>query len=434
MPAPIPTERRAAILEDFERLRAEPGMNRTRAVEQVAQAHGVGTATVGRLLRARVERGTLEPQKMGGRRREPRLTDADVEALVAWVRQEPSLSLYQLQRKLLAERGVEAGERTIRRGLKRRGLGKRRLTRQAREAANGGQPLKPTTRFEERHRRPASPKPHRDGYPSDLTDTEWALIEPLMLEGGATAPREHTLRDVVDAILYQTRTGCAWRYLPHDLPPHGLVQRKYLEWMRQGIWDKVHEALRDQFREQAGRNKQPTVGILDSQTAKSAGAVKEVGYDGAKKTNGRKRHVLTDVLGLILVVVVHAANIQDRDGGALVINEKLKEDFPELKVVFTDAGYQGRFERAVNEAGQVRLEVVHRRGDSTSGVWAGPEEAAPVASAGFQVVPKRWIVERTFGWLVRWRRLARDFEVLPESSRARVLIAATARMVAGLAG
>lgn len=424
---------REAIVAAYDALRRED-IGYGAALTRVAEQFGVGTASVGRYVRARRERGTLERRPVVVPPAVRKLTTEDEAALVAWALATPEDSLYALQQRLKSERRVEVSEMTIRRALHRAGLKKSHLLKEKRKSEG---PLKSKTRFGPQHRRPSIPKGTRMGYPSDVTDAEWGRLAPLLRAEKVPVPRKYELRDVVDALLYQTRTGCAWRYLPHDLPPWQTVMRCLTRWQRTGVLDRVHAALRTEMRVRQGKAADATAAIVDSQTVKSAGAREQTGYDAGKKTRGRKRHIAVDTMGLLLAVVVHAADIQDRDGGHLVVNQELVSAHPNLKRVYADAGYAGpKFEQTVNNTLPLKVEIVLKPQGGIAGSWQkngvdslATKEAPPPT---FQVPRKRWIVERTLGWLPRWRRLARDYEHTVESSRGRVLLAMVHRMAAYL--
>jgi putative transposase len=246
-------------------------------------------------------------------------------------------------------------------------------------------------------------------YPSDLTDDQWEIMRRLLPKRKTKVGHPVTVerRDLVEAILYILRTGCQWRLLPHDFPPWGTVSSQYYRWRRAGVWQGIEATLYPRVRQEAGRNARPTAGIIDSQTVKTTEAGGPRGYDGGKKINGRKRHIVVDTLGLLLAVVVHAANIQDYVGAKLVL-EKAKARFRTLKRIYADGIYKlGSLPSWALFMCKVVLEVV---------------EKAPNL-VGFHVVKHRWKVERTFAWLGRNRRLSRDYERTTTSSETWIHIA-----------
>jgi len=204
--------------------------------------------------------------------------------------------------------------------------------------------------------------------------------------------------------------------LPHDLPPWRIVYYYFRLWRKDGTWAKINTALREEVRVADGREPEPSAAILDSQSVKTTETPGMRGYDAGKKVNGRKRHLLVDTLGLLLMVVVHAANIQDRDGAKLVL-EKVKGRFPRLQLIWADGGYAGKLVDWVKTVCHWVLEVVKRNDDVK----------------GFKVLPRRWVVERTSGWLGRYRRLSKDYEGLPETSEAMIYAAMIHLMVRHLA-
>ncbi|WP_229889664.1 IS5 family transposase [Streptomyces mirabilis] len=247
------------------------------------------------------------------------------------------------------------------------------------------------------------------GYPSDLKDEQWALVEPLLppARGGPKGGRreKHPRRRIVDAILYVVRTGCSWRQLPNDFAPWPTVYWYFTWWHDDGAVERIHDALRDQVREADGRNPGPSAGLIDSQSVRTADTVPAAtrGFDAGKKVKGRKRFIVTDTLGLLLAVHVVAANVQDRDGGRRPLLWT-RLDHPSVRKIWADQGFAGRL---VDWAAQIlgrEVEVVRKDPDQR----------------GFQVQPKRWAVERTFSWLTAHRRLARDYEASPAHSETMI--------------
>jgi putative transposase len=281
---------------------------------------------------------------------------------------------------------------------------------------------------------------HSSGYASDLSDQEWAVLSPLLpppKSGGR--PRKWPLRLILDGIFYVLRTGCAWRFLPKEFPPWSTVHHYFRLFRRDGLWERLHTALREQLRCRLRRNPQPSACVMDSQSVKTTGVGGVRGYDGAKKLSGRKRHVLVDTLGLLLRVVVHAADLQDRAAVPLVL-KGIQNRFPRLEHVWADQGYTGTGRAWVEEQLGWSVEIV-RHPPKPRGAWVcldDPEELARLqqewarifcSQAGFWgVLPRRWVVERTFAWLGHSRRLSKDYERLCESSEA-LIYAAMARIM-----
>jgi putative transposase len=251
----------------------------------------------------------------------------------------------------------------------------------------------------------------RQPYPSDLTDEQWAVLEPLIppaWPGGR--PRKTNLRELLNALFYHAREGCSWRALPHDFGiPWKTVYNYFQWWTWDGTWQKILDTLRPQVRTQAGRPATPRVACIDSQSVKTAGGGQEVGTDGGKKVRGRKRHLVVDTLGLLLAVVVTAANVDDARAAPRLFTQLPGRDFPRLEAVQADHKYHSpdldRWLRVHHRP--YRVVVMSRE--------AGERRFVPLAS--------RWVVERTFAWLGRYRRLSKDYEHLPESSAAVVKIA-----------
>ena len=252
---------------------------------------------------------------------------------------------------------------------------------------------------------------------TDLTDAEWALLAPHRPAPDRLGrPRQVDLREVLNAILYLLRTGCPWRLLPKGFPPRSTAFGYFRRLWEDGTWLTLHAVLVMAAREQAGKEASPTAGIVDSQSVRTTEAGGPKGYDAGKKVNGRKRHILVDTLGLLLVLVVHPANVQDRDGLALVCR-RLRRRFPWLRLVFADGGYQGETAACAAAQEGLRLEIVTR----------------DPGTRGFAVLPRRWVVERTFAWLGRNRRLAKDFETTVASAITMIYLASLQLLVRRLA-
>ena len=269
-------------------------------------------------------------------------------------------------------------------------------------------------------------------YPSDLSDREWVLLEPLLpaaKPGGR--PRSVILRRILNGVFYLLRTGCPWRYLPREYGPWSTVFHYFRLWRKAGTWERVQTALRERLRQALGRESTPSAAIIDSQSVKTTEQGGPHGYDGGKKVNGRKRHILVDTLGLLLKVVVHPASLQDRDGARLVL-AGLHERFPRLRHLWADQAYTGPIVDWITEQLSWTVEVVERsprRGFVVTPDGQFHRVALPKA---FEPLPRRWVVERTLAWTSRYRRMSKDYERLPATSEALVYLTGIRLLLARL--
>lgn len=253
-------------------------------------------------------------------------------------------------------------------------------------------------------------------YPSDLTDEEWCLLEPIFAEVEPYTtgrPRETDLREIVNAIFYLNKTGCQWRYLPKDFPSYKLVSYYYHKWVDNNTWQQINTVLHRSLRKELGRNENPSAAMIDSQTVKGTPeSVKESGFDGGKLIKGRKRHIVVDTTGYPLIAIAHAANIYDGHAAERVL-KALFSIVNTVKKIWADGAYQSEeLIKWVKEEFGCVLEVVKKK-----------------KGKGFQVLPRRWVVERTFAWINRYRRLSKDYERNPTSSSSHVYVASIRLML-----
>lgn len=264
---------------------------------------------------------------------------------------------------------------------------------------------------------------HRQAYQSDLKGQEWKWLKKFLPSpstvGTRGRPQEWPPREIINAILYLLRTGCQWRMLPHDLPPWQTVYYHHRKWRLNGTWEKINRLLRERVRQNAGREATPSAAIVDAQSVKTTLVKGKRGFDAGKNVNGRKRHIVVDTLGLLLTVLVTAASVQDKPGGKLLLAQlQQRLNMPRLRLFWADGGYGGQ-----PFADWVRI--------TFGWIWQVVKRNTDVQ--GFHVLPRRWVVERTFGWLNNYRRLSKDYEELPDTSETLIYLGMSHIMLKRLA-
>jgi len=311
-------------------------------------------------------------ERAGRPGRKPSLNAEHTAVLRAIVRERPRCSLDELTRELFVRTGIQ---------------------------------VNPVT-YTEAHRRSDG----ASGMNTDLTDAEWALVADLFERAGQRgAPPRFERRHMVNACCYALRTGCAWRLLPKTFPPWQATYMAFKRWAAAGVFEAMHDRLRQQWRDRVGRAPEPTAAIIDAQSTRSTAQGGNTGFDAGKKVKGRKRHLVVDTLGLLLAVTVTAASVQDRDAAAEVVAHACTK-VPGLKKLYTDAAYGGQCARSIEQAHGISVEVVRHPGNRSTGTWQDPQQPLDlmwpeVVAKGFVVQAKRWVVERTHAWNDRARRL-----------------------------
>lgn len=348
--------------------------------------------------------------------RPPRLSEAQRAILVERVQAQPLATTDALRHALEVATGIRVHGQTLEKYLRQAGIERRR---------DGGHVSIETTTdskarygYTEAHRR-LEPGQR---YPSSLTDAEWALVEDIFEndEGRGTPPR-YARRLLVDACCYAVRTGGSWRMLPKEFPPWQNVYRTFRRWAEQGKFERMHDRLRNRWREREGRDRSPTAAVVDAQSTRSSPQGGDNGYDAGKKIKGRKRHVVVDTLGLLLAVSVTAANVQDRDGAHPVVALAV-EKYPTLEVLHVDSGYAGRCAQTVSQCHGIRVDVIRHPANRNVGRWSRADQSdlftVNADDNGFVVLAKRWVVERTHAWTERARRLVMHHDRLASVSEA----------------
>jgi putative transposase len=335
--------------------------------------------------------------------RKPSLNAEHVKVLRAITREQPRSSLDEVTRELHRRTGAVACTATVRNALRAAGITRLKPVRAAavRAPVQGGQPAR--YGYTSMHRR----EDGDSGMNTDLTDAEWAVVADLFeRDGGRGAPARYERRRMVNACCYTLRTGCAWRLLPKTFPPWQAVYKAFSRWAVAGVFEGMHDRLRQQWRDRIGKAPEPTAAIIDAQSTRSTPQGGETGFDAGKKVKGRKRHLVVDTLGLLLALTITAASVQDRDAAAPVVAQACAK-VPGLKKLYADGAYGGQCAVAIEKAHGLSVEIVRHPGNRSTGTWRDAQHPLwpePVL-AGFVVLPKRWVVERTHAWNERARRL-----------------------------
>ena len=339
--------------------------------------------------------------------RPPKLTAEQVVQLREFALKHATWSMADMTSGATRELGISLNPRTVREYLLKSGVVRTRAPKQRGDEARRAE----VEQVEQGKKRYGYGPEHRDRgdaerYPTGLTDREWELVRDLFENTGPGKPPKYPRRLMLDACCYVVRSGTPWRLIPQDLPPWTDVYATFRRWAAKGLFEKMHDRLREMWREREHRPPEPTAAVIDSQSVKTSAQGGPKGYDAGKKVKGRKRHIITDTLGLLLAVLVHTADVQDRDGAAPLI-ERAVAKYPTLTLLYADSAYEGPRVRLAAADKNLRVEIVRRPTNRTTGRWEDPQVPL-LPPSRFTVLPKRWIVERTHAWTERARRLSKE--------------------------
>jgi len=362
-----------------------------------------------------VAASSTSAKRRRGPGRPPKLGPEEVQVLIELVRENPTLSMDDLVWAFRERTGIAVSAPTVKKNLEAAGFRRSRPERPSPGSKGSGE----QRRSEQAVGRPPQQyryaQQHRDSgdvtrYPCGLTDSEWEQIEHLFGPPRRTGrPPEYPRRQVLDGCIYVLRSGCSWRMLPKDFPPWDIVYRTFRRWLARGLFETMYDELRKLWRSRQRRDPDPTAAILDSQSVKTSPQGGPKGYDAGKKVNGRKRHLVTDTLGLLLAVLVTTANVQDRDA-ALPAVDLAKEKVPGIRKLYVDGGYAGQATQQIRQRHEIDVEVVRHPANRNVGRWHDGQLPLWEAPKGFVVLPKRWVIERTNAWNDRPRRMNKDHD------------------------
>lgn len=370
-------------------------------------------------------------QEDGNEGRPRKLSDEQIAFLVDLVREDPLMSLDDVVAEVRRRHGIRISAPTARKYLQEAGFERsrpqpsRRQSEAPRRETNEEEAK--TYRYAEHHRDPGDAA----RYPCGLTDSEWEHVRHLFDPPGKPGrPPKYPRRQVLDACIYVLRSGCSWRMLPRDFPPWHVVYRTFRRWLSQGLFEQMYDELRKLWRSRQRRNPDPSTAVLDSQSVKTSAQGGPKGYDSGKKVKGRKRHIVTDSLGLLVAVLVTAANTQDRDAALPAVDQAM-DKVPGIERLYVDGGYAGQRVREIRGRYDVQVNVVRHPGNRNVGRWHHRDQLPlfEEPTTGFVPLPKRWVVERTNAWNDRPRRMGKDHDRRIEVSTAWIWLADGRRLL-----